>query len=71
MTYEELKMTAESMERQIAGAAADQRLALQPQFARVLDRMAEQGEPVPARLRRLEAALVEEVIEARFDNMPV
>lgn len=71
MTYEELKMTAENMERQIAGAAADQRLALQPQFARVLDRMAEQGEPVPARLRRLEAALVEEVIEARFDNMPV
>ncbi len=71
MNMEELKKTAENLEQKIAVAGAETRLALQPQFSRVLDRMAAGGERVPVRMRRLDAALVDEAIEAQFDNMPV
>ncbi len=67
----ELMKQAEDLEQQITSGNGDQRLALQPEFAQVLDRLSASGEPVPARLRRLGAALMDEAVEARFDNMPV
>lgn len=71
MTAQELLSQAERLESRIAAADRDQRLALQPQFSLVLDRLEKQGEPVPKRLRRLDAALTDEAIEDRFDNMPI
>ncbi len=71
MSIEELKKTAENLELKIAGAEAATRLALQPQFSKVLGKIAAEGEPIPTRMRQLDAALVEEAIEAQFDNMPV
>ncbi|GAA6199580.1 hypothetical protein [Aquicoccus sp. SU-CL01552] len=71
MTTHELLTQAERLESRISTADRDQRLALQPQFSQVLERLAEQGAPVPNRLRRLDAALTEEAIEDRFDNLPI
>lgn len=71
MSIDELKLRAENLEEQIARAKAETRIALQPQFSSVLGMIAAEGAQVPGRLRRLNAVLVEEAIEARFDNMPV
>ncbi|WP_424987793.1 hypothetical protein [Microbulbifer sp. S227A] len=71
MTIDELQLRAEHLEEQIAAAKAETRIALQPQFSNVLGMIAAGGAKVPRRMRRLDAALVEEAIEARFDNMPV
>lgn len=71
MTAEELTKVAERLERQIAGANADGRLRLQPEFARVIDRLKAEGADVPRRMAALDAALAEEAIEARFDNLPL
>ncbi len=71
MTIDELKQRAENLEEQISRAKAETRIALQPQFSTVLELMAAEGAQVPVRMRQLDAALVEEVIEARFDNMPI
>ncbi len=71
MNTHELLSQAEQLEHRISAADRDQRLALQPQFSQVLERLEEQGAPVPNRLRRLDAALTQEAIEDRFDNMPI
>ena len=71
MTAHELFSQAERLETRICAADRDQRLALQPQFSLILERLEEQGEQVPRRMRRLDAALTEEAIEDRFDNMPI
>ena len=71
MTAHDLLTQAERMESRISAADRDQRLALQPQFSLILERLEDQGEPVPKRMRRLDAALTEEAIEDRFDNMPI
>lgn len=71
MSEYELLRAAERLEKQIGSATASKRLALQPEFTRVLGRLKAEGAPVPLRMRRLEADLTDEAIEARFDNMPV
>ena len=71
MSSEGLKQSAINLEATITKADRAQRLALQPRFSRVIDQMSRSGEPVPARLRSLNAALLDEAIEDRFDNMPV
>ncbi len=71
MTDKNLITAAESLERRIAGADARSRLALQPVFSRALELLKADGQSVPMRMKRLDAMLVEEAIEARFDNMPV
>lgn len=71
MNTENLTVTADLLAKQIAAASSSGRLRLQPKLSRVLEKLAAEGQPVPGRLRRLDAALIDEVIEARFDNMPV
>lgn len=71
MTGPQLIRSAEHLEAMIERASANKRLELQPEFSRVLKRLNDGGVPVPARMRNLEAMLTDEVIEARFDNMPV
>lgn len=71
MTKRQLCENAESMSREIVKASAFNRRRMQPEFNRVLVTLRSEGVPVPAHLRRLDSQLLEEVIEARFDNMPV
>ncbi|GHH02032.1 hypothetical protein [Pseudodonghicola xiamenensis] len=67
----DLVLAAERLEKNLAGACSVTRLSLQPEFSRVLDRLQQKGQNVPARMRRLERALHDEALEARFDNMPI
>lgn len=62
---------ADDLARQIKEANASARLRLQPQFGRVLQELEQAGTRVPARLRNLHEQLLEEAIEARFDNLPI
>lgn len=71
MSANHLIRDAERLEAQISDASAATRLRLQPEFTRILDRLRREGQPVPSRLRQLDAVLVDEAIEARFDNLPV
>ncbi|MCE8513061.1 hypothetical protein KBY24_14495 [Ruegeria pomeroyi] len=71
MTAQDLYHAAERLERRVTGAPLNIRLEVQPEFSRVVDRMRQHGLKVPARLRQLDAALCEDAVEARFDNMPV
>jgi len=71
MTAQDLNEAIENLEQRIAGASCAERLKLQPEFSKILARMKIEGQTVPKRLRRLDAALCEEAVEAQFDNMPV
>ena len=71
MTVQDLYTEAERLEEKLCCACLETRLEMQPSVSKVLDRMRAYGVQVPSRLRRLDAALCEDAIEARFDNMPV
>ncbi|OED49990.1 hypothetical protein [Leisingera sp. S232] len=71
MTREDLLSTVESLETRIHKETGAARLAMRPEFIRLLDYMRKTGAEVPGRLRRLEAALCEEAVEDMFDNVPV
>ena len=71
MTREDLLSTVESLETRIQKESGAARLAMRPEFIRLLDYMRKTGAEVPGRLRRLEAALCEEAVEEMFDNVPV
>lgn len=71
MTRQKLVSEAEALEQKLAGACANRRLELQPQFSKVIARLTDEGHQVPQRLRRLDAALTQEAVEAQFDNMPI
>ncbi len=62
---------ADKLASEIRAATPDLRLRLQPKFGRVLQDLELAGTSVPARLRNLHEQLLEEAIEARFDNLPV
>lgn len=71
MTLDTLTRKAELLEKRISGANGATRLQLQPEFTRILDKLRAQGGDVPDRLKELDSVLVDEAIEARFDNMPL
>ena len=62
---------ADALVEQITVANAALRLRLQPQLTRIVEDLLKSGAPVPPRLRNLNEQLLEEAIEARFDNLPV
>ena len=62
---------ADELAKEIKASTPDRRLALQPEFGRVLQELEQAGTAVPARLRNLHELLLEEAIEARFDNLPI
>lgn len=62
---------ADEMAMEIREASSEMRLKLQPQFGRVLQELELAGTSVPARLRNLHEQLLEEAIEAQFDNLPI
>ncbi|WP_299986775.1 hypothetical protein [uncultured Ruegeria sp.] len=71
MTAQDLFTEAERLEQKLHDASPETRLALQPSVSMVLNKMRAQRVQIPSRLRRLDAALCEEALEARFDNIPV
>ncbi|WP_323777604.1 hypothetical protein [Leisingera sp.] len=71
MTHDDLLNTVENLENRILGETGTARLAMRPEFIRLLDHMRKTGAAVPGRFRRLEATLCEEAVEEMFDNMPV
>lgn len=71
MTKTNLYSEAEQLEQKLQDACLDTRLALQPSVSKVVERMRQEGVHIPSRLRHLDAALCEDVMEARFDNLPV
>lgn len=71
MTMDDLFHTVEQLETRIQRETGAARLAMRPEFIRLLDHMRKNGAEVPRRFRRLEAALCEEAVEEMFDNMPV
>ncbi|MFK7877011.1 MAG: hypothetical protein AB8B71_14710 [Paracoccaceae bacterium] len=62
---------ADTLAMEIQSATPAARLKLQPEFGKLLQDMAKSGARVPARLRNLHEQLLEEAIEARFDNFPI
>ncbi|WP_240336645.1 hypothetical protein [Tropicibacter sp. Alg240-R139] len=71
MSDHELLQQAETIEARLNGANQSLRLELQPKLSRVIENLRTNGAHVPARLKRLDAVLCDEAIEARFDNMPI
>jgi hypothetical protein len=71
MTTDNLYFEAQELEQKLQNACLDTRLALQPSFSKIVDRMRQQGMHVPSRMRHLDAALCEDAMEARFDNLPI
>lgn len=62
---------ADQLAREIKLASAETRLRMQPELGRVLQELEQAGTAVPARLRNLHEQLLEEAIEAQFDNLPI
>ena len=50
---------------------AAHRYRLQPEYHAILKQMADEGVPVPPRLQDLDMRLIDEAVEAQFDNMPI
>lgn len=71
MTHPELMLQAETIADQIQKEQGDARLNFLGELSRAIQALKCTGAKVPARLRRLEAELCEEMAEAQFDNMPV
>ncbi len=67
----DLQQRASQLEHQIENASAKERIALQPQFDRVIETLKASGESVPRRMERMNNDLRDEAIEDMFDNMPV
>ncbi|MGX9350711.1 hypothetical protein ACS3QZ_05890 [Shimia sp. W99] len=68
---EELLVRASEIEGAIHGATGDDRYNLHQQLHRTLENIRLRGGRVPGHLRKLDLDLVEEEIEASFDNMPI
>lgn len=71
MTTSQWTERAASLEAEIARANANARLSLQPRLQKVINHLEADGVRIPTRLKKLNAKLIDEVTEARFDNMPV
>jgi len=71
MTVTDLALRARDLELRIAGAGETGRMSFQREFCSVLQQMRAAGMVVPSRLKVLEATLLNEMVEARFDNLPV
>ncbi len=57
--------------RKIESAHPDARRLHQPQLSKLIEELTAAGEHVPARAKNLNEELLNDAIEARFDNFPV
>jgi hypothetical protein len=65
-----VKADLEALLKQLDTRSADRHL-LQPKLHELLQKMRAAGDDVPARLEDLDRKLVEEAVEAQFDNLPL
>lgn len=61
----------QKLHTQILSTEKERRYELQPNLDTVLRRLRMSGHAIPAEIEQLNATLLEEAIEAQFDNMPV
>lgn len=66
-----LKRSLEMLESRIESLPDEKRHLLQEDLHMLVERMLEAGLELPKRVRLLDDFLMEERIEAQFDNMPV
>ena len=66
-----LSMDIKRLHRQILDLGTEERYRLQPRLAGLLGQMRQAGERIPPDMARLNDTLLDEAIEAQFDNMPV
>ena len=62
---------AETLNQHISNMPSGDRHLMQPHVQRLIDKMHQNGQAVPNAMRRLNDRLVDDAIEAQFDNMPV
>ena len=67
----DLKGELQQLHQQILDLPSENRFKLQPQLNRKIEELEAAGEPVAAELRWLNEELLNDAIEAQFDNMPV
>ena len=67
----DLENQASELADRAENASHAERMLLQPQIDRVLTTLTMQGNPVCARLRRINNTLKDEALDDMFDNMPV
>lgn len=60
-----------ALEAQIEAASGHERLRLKPQIQAVMREFRQNGSRIPSRLRNLNEVLIQEEIEAKFDNLPL
>ena len=61
----------DALAREIRESPMGRRAEMQPVFGQALQRLADAGVQVPARLRNLHEQLLEEAMEAKFNNLPI
>lgn len=66
-----MEIQVTELEQELLVASPERRLRLQPEFGKVLKQLEIAGGAIPARLRNLHDQLLDEAIEARFDNLPI
>jgi len=66
-----MSQNIETLVKEIEAADAGSRPSYEPQLSRMIDEMEARGEKVPTAAKCLHEELVNEKIEAQFDNMPV
>lgn len=71
MEVKELIEQARGLEKSISDASGDQRFELHDQLHRTLELIKLNGGKVPTGLHRLDLDLVDEAVEAAFDNVPI
>ena len=71
MNVKELVERAQGIAADISDASDDDRFTLHDQLHRTLELIKLKGGKVPSQLHRLDLDLVDEAVEASFDNMPV
>lgn len=71
MDVKELVERAQGIATSISDASGSERFDLHDQLHRTLELIKLQGGKVPSQLHRLDLDLVDEAVEAQFDNVPV
>ncbi|PIE12215.1 MAG: hypothetical protein CSA70_10800 [Rhodobacterales bacterium] len=71
MTEQEFLKALDELEDRIEAVPSDKHHVFQAELHGLIERMRNAGVAIPDRVRRMDAALTEDAIEAQFDNMPV
>lgn len=68
---DDLKKTAEHLEKRFETACPVERQRLRPAVQRVIRDLASHDQPVPVRLRQINRRLDDDAYDDMFENMPI